>query len=162
MILWYRPDREMLLSFVKGSDAHECRIELNGTGEDLGARFSYVKIDIRPDDTPDEIFRSLKPAIMSGQSRVVEYPTEDGYNYHNPDDYRIHASKKIQLMDCAEFRPTILGVTVYGNGSYTDGLKVRFNPYLNCVVGSEGKSTLVRLVAYAFGAASFTTWTKTS
>lgn len=158
----YRPDREMLLSFVKGSDAHECRIELNGTGEDLGTRFSYVKIDIRPKDTADEVFRSLKLSLMSGQSRIVEHPTEDGYNYHNSEDYRIRSSKKLQLMDCADLRPTILGVMVYGNGSYSDGLKVRFNPYLNCVVGSEGKSTLVRLVAYAFGAASFTTWTKNS
>ena len=65
-------------------------------------------------------------------------------------------------MSCAELRPTILGITAYGKDAYTNGLQVRFNPYLNCVVGSEGKSTLVKLVAYAFGASSFAEWTKES
>jgi hypothetical protein len=47
-------------------------------------------------------------------------------------------------------RPTILGLTV--RGGYGDGLEVRFNPFLNCVVGSGGKSAVVRFAGYAFGA----------
>ena len=152
----YRPARTKPLCFVKGSDAHECRIELDGTGEDLGLRLSYVKLDIRPNDTAQEIFGSLRLALLSGQNRVIEYPTEDGYNYAPPDkDYRLRAAERASLIDCELRRPTILGMTVEGAGSYADGLAIRFNPYLNCVIGSGGKSTVVRLVGYAFGVQSF-------
>lgn len=156
-----RPDREMLLSFVKGSDAHEFRIELDGTGEDMGSRFSYVKMDIRPKDTAEEVFRSLRLALISGQSRVIEHPPEDGYSYHNVKEYRIDKDQRLGIMNCMNIRPTILGVTAYGQGAYTHDLQVRFNPFLNCVVGSDGKTTLIRLVAYAFGALGFADWTKT-
>jgi hypothetical protein len=158
-----RPDRGMPLSFVKGSDAHECRIELDGTGEDLGFRYSFVKMDIRQNDTADEVFRSLRLALMSGQSRVIEIPTEDGYNFTAPKkSCRIDKSERLKLLDCEKLRPTILGMTVSGKDAYTDGLKLSFNPYLNCIVGSGGKSTLVRMLAYAFGARSFMKWTKKS
>lgn len=152
-----RPTRTKPLCFVKGSDAHECRIELDGTGEDLGKRFTYVKIDIRPRDTADEVFRSLRLALLSGQSRVIEFPVEDGYNYAPPagGKYRVKKTYREKLLKCATGRPTILGIAASGKGAYTDGLAVRFSPYLNCVVGSGGKSTLVRLVGYAFGALGF-------
>lgn len=156
-----RPDRGISLSFVKGSDAHECRIELDGTGEDLGFRYSFVKMDIRQNDTADEVFRSLRLALMSGQSRVIESPTEDGYNYTaSKKSCRIDKSERLKLLDCEKLRPSILGMTVSGKKSYADGLKLSFNPYLNCIVGSGGKSSLVRILAYAFGARSFTKWTK--
>jgi hypothetical protein len=46
------PQRAKLLSFIKGSDAHECRLEIDGTGEDLGMRYTWVKMDIRPAGHP--------------------------------------------------------------------------------------------------------------
>jgi len=144
------------LGFVKGSDAHECRIELDGTGEDMGLRFSYVKIDIRPRDTADEVFRSLRLALMSGYSRIIEYPTENTYNYSaSKETPCIHKEDRIQILKCKNLRPTILGMTVSGKGAYADNLDIRFNPYLNCIVGSDGKSTLLRTVAYGFGAYKF-------
>lgn len=156
-----RPERGMPLSFIKGSDAHECRIELDGTGEDLGSRLSFAKMDIRQNDTADEVFRSLRLALMSGQSRIVESPPEDGYNYIAPKkSYRIDKSERIKLLDCEKLRPTILGMAVSGKDSYADGLKLSFNPYLNCIVGSGGKSTIVRMLAYGFGKQGFTKWTK--
>ena len=158
-----RPRRGKRLSFVKGSDAHECRIELDGTGEDLGSRHSYVKMDLRQNDTADEIFRSLRLALMNGQSRVIEAPTEDCYDYTGKKtSYRIDKSTRLRLLDCEDRRPTILGMTVSGRGSYADGLRLSFNPYMNCIVGSGGKSTLVRTMAYAFGIRGFTPWTEES
>jgi hypothetical protein len=144
------------LGFVKGSDAHECRIELDGTGEDMGRRFSYVKIDIRPRDTADEVFRSLRLALMSGYSRIIEYPPENTYNYStSKKDYCIPKDERTQILTCKDQRPTILGMTVSGRRSYARGLEIRFNPYLNCLVGSNGKSTVLRTVAYGFGAFKF-------
>ena len=46
-------------------------------------------------------------------------------------------------------------MTVAGAGSYADGVRIRFNPHLNCVVGSGGKSTVIRILAYAFGVVGF-------
>jgi hypothetical protein len=153
---WLDEKRAKPLSFVKGSDAHECRIELDGTGEDIGERYTNVKIDIRPNDTPEEVFRSLRLALLSGQNRVVEYPTEDGYNYFaTGDTARVPKVERERLVDWRLHRPAILGLTVEGAGSYADGLEVRFNPYLNNVIGSGGKSILVRMVGYAFGALAF-------
>jgi len=158
-----RPARTRHLCFLKGSDAHECRIELDGTGEDLGQRYTNVKIDIRPDDSPQEVFRSLRLALLSGQSRVIEHPIEDGFNYRGTGEAaRIPAGQRENLLGCEKLRPTILGITAHGAGSYMDGLCVRFNPYLNCVIGSGGKSALVRLVGYAFGAQGFMKGTKDS
>lgn len=148
-----RRDRARPLCFIKGSDAHECRIECDGTGEDLGSRYTNVKIDLRPFDTPDETFAALRLAMLSGQSRVIEFPTEDGYNYQA--DAKVKREDRIKLLDCDTRHPVILGMAVSGEGSYADGLCVRFSPYLNCVVGSGGKSTLVRLLGYAFGAQGF-------
>jgi hypothetical protein len=160
----HRPDRAKPLCFVKGSDAHEARIELDGTGEDLGARFTHVKLDLRKNDTSEEIFRSLRLALLSGQSRIIEFPTEDGYNYAAPknDSCCIDKKDRQKLLECETLRPTILGMTVEGNGSYADGLSLRFNPFLNCVLGSGGKSTLVRLLGYAFGRQGFMPGTKAS
>ncbi|MEE8594112.1 MAG: hypothetical protein V3T03_08295, partial [Candidatus Bipolaricaulota bacterium] len=148
-----RRDRARPLCFTKGSDAHECRIECDGTGEDLGSRYTNVKIDLRPFDTPDETFAALRLAMLCGQSRVIEYPTEDGYNCQS--DGKVKRADRIKLLDCDTRRPLILGIAASGEGSYTDGLSIRFSPYLNCVVGSGGKSTLVRLLGYAFGAQGF-------
>lgn len=148
-----RRDRARPLCFIKGSDAHECRIECDGTGEDLGSRYTNVKIDLRPFDTPDETFAALRLAMLSGQGRVIEFPTEDGYNYQA--DAKVKRADRIKLLDRDTRRPTILGIAVSGEGSYADGLCVRFSPYLNCVVGSGGKSTLVRMLGYAFGAQGF-------
>lgn len=143
---------KMPLTFVKGSDAHECRIELNGTGEDLGGRFSYIKLDVRPHDTAVEVFRSLRLALMNGQSRIIEYPLENTYNFTSSGkNFCIGKQDRNDLLHCKELRPTILGITVFGDTSYAAGMEIRFNPYLNCCVGSRGKSTIVRLVAYAFG-----------
>ncbi|MCK5000412.1 MAG: hypothetical protein KAS23_12790 [Anaerohalosphaera sp.] len=154
-------DCPKLLCFVKGSDAHECRLEREGNGEDLGKRFTYVKMDIRRNDTKQEIFRSLRLALLCGQSRIIEWPVEDGYNYTaEKKNYCIPKEERRELLDCAERRPTLIGLTVHGNGCYADDLKVRFNPYLNCIIGSGGKSTLVRLVGYAFGAQSFMSGSK--
>ncbi len=154
-----RPDRSKPLCFVKGSDAHEVRIELDGTGEDMGKRFTYVKLDIRKNDTADEIFRSLRLALLSGQSRVIEFPVEKGYNYaasgKKKEDYTIKKSTREDLLDCELHRSTIIGITASGDKSYSDGLKVRFNPFLNCIIGSGGKSVLVRMVGYAFGIQGF-------
>jgi hypothetical protein len=150
-----RPDRVKPLCFVKGSDAHECRIEYDGTGEDLGMRYTSVKLDVRPNDTPDEMFGTLKLALLGGQTRIIESPTEDGFNYTRGKDYRVKARQRVKLLHCQEHRPTIIGMTVRGEKSYANGLEVRFGPYLNCVVGNGGKSTLVRTVGYAFGAQGF-------
>jgi hypothetical protein len=160
----HRPDRSKPLCFIKGSDAHEVRIELDGTGEDLGARFTYVKLDIRKNDTTDEIFRSLRLALLSGQSRVIEFPIEDGYNYTAPakKPYRIKRGEREKLLECERHRPSIIGLTVAGKDSYANGLRLRFNPFLNCIVGSGGKSTLVRILGYAFGLQSFMEGTKRS
>ena len=141
------------LCFVKNSDAHECRIEHKGTGEEIGQRFNHVKLDIRPKDTPGEVFDSLRLALLCGQNRVVEHPTDDSYNYAA--ESRIPDEDREALLTCHNERATILGLIVDGDGSYADGLRVRFSPYLNCVVGSGGKSTLVRLVGYAFGVMAF-------
>lgn len=150
------------MGFVKGSDAHECRIELDGTGEDMGRRFSYVKIDIRPRDTADEVFRSLRLALLSGYNRIIEHPPENTYIYGaGKKDYCIKKDERSQILTCKDQRPTILGMTVSGERSYARGLEIRFNPYLNCIVGSNGKSTLLRTVAYGFGAFKFMKTTKT-
>ncbi len=141
------------MCFTKGSDAHECRIECDGTGEDLGSRYTNVKIDLRPFDTPSETFAALRLALLSGQSRVIEFPTEDGYDYQA--DAKVKSEDRVKLLDRATRRPTILGMVVSGQGSYADGLSVRFSPFLNCVAGSGGKSTLVRHLGYAFGAQGF-------
>jgi hypothetical protein len=152
----FKSKRKMPLTFVKGSDAHECRIELNGTGEDMGVRYSYIKLDIRPRDTAVEVFRSLRLALMNGQSRVIEYPLENTYNFTSSGKNAcIDKQERNDLLHCKELRPTILGITVFGDTSYAGGIEIRFNPYLNCCVGSKGKSTIVRLVAYAFGTQSF-------
>lgn len=165
----HRPDRSKPLCFIKGSDAHEVRIELDGTGEDLGARFTYVKLDIRKNDTTDEIFRSLRLALLSGQSRVIEFPIEDGYNYTAPakTPYHIKKGERKKLLECEKHHPSIIGLTVAGQTdtgerSYADGLSLRFNPFLNCIVGSGGNSTLVRILGYAFGLQSFMEGTKKS
>ena len=160
----HRPDRSKPLCFIKGSDAHEVRIELNGTGEDLGARFTYVKLDIRKNDTTDEIFRSLRLALLSGQSRVIEFPIEDGYNYTAPakKPYRIKKGERKKLLECEQHRPSIIGLTVAGEKAYAGGLSLRFNPFLNCIVGSGGKSVLVRIIGYAFGLQGFMKGTKSS
>lgn len=149
------------LCFVKGSDAHECRIEYKGKGDDMGERFTHVKMDIRPKDTEEEIFRSLRLALICGQSRIIESPPEDGYNYTaGKKNYLIRKSERIKLLECERLRPTIIGLTVEGAGCYANDLKVRFNPYLNCIIGSGGKSTIVRIIGYAFGAQSFMPQTK--
>ena len=151
-----RPERARPLCFTKGSDAHECRIECDGIGEDLGMRYTNVKMDLRSMDKPDETFAALRLALLSGQSRVIESPTEAGYSYQaGKSGYRIKAEQRIELLSCEARRPTILGMTVAGSGAYADGLRIRFNPYLNCVVGSGGKSTLLRLLGYAFGVQGF-------
>lgn len=152
-----RPARFKPLCFVKGSDAHEVRLEADGTGEDIGARFTWVKQDIRRNDTPDEIFRSLRMALLSGQSRVIEFPVEDGYDYTaiKNEPYVIKKKDRAALLVSHLSRPVIIGLTVQGRGTYGNGLSVRFNPYLNCVVGSGGKSTLIRYLSYAFGLQSF-------
>jgi hypothetical protein len=50
----------------------------------------------------------------------------------------------------------ILGLAVQGvRHSYADGVEIRFNPFMNCIVGASGKSTVLRLVAYAFGMLRF-------
>lgn len=157
-------DRSKPISLVKGSDAHECRIELDGTGEDLGQRFTYVKLDIRENDTVDEVFAALRLALMSGQSRIIEFPVDDGYNYAAPKQpanaYRIRKEDRKELLECEHKRPTIIGLEVEGERSYADGIKIRFSPFLNSVVGSGGKSTVVRLLTYAFGSVGFMESTK--
>jgi hypothetical protein len=148
--------QDKLLCFVKGSDAHECRLECDGTGEDLGARFTFVKADLRPNDTPAEVFRALRLALGSGHNRIVEFPTEDSYNYRGaPASYRVPAAVRTRLLHGRIGRPLVLGVAVSGTGSYADGLSVRFSPQLNTVIGSGGKSTLIRLIGYAFGIIRF-------
>jgi len=158
------PGRTKLITFIRGSDAHECRIEYDGKGRDLGEHFTHIKMDIRPNDTSEEIFRSLRLALLCGQSRVLESPTEDGYNYYGAggEGCRLPRKERVQLLGSGEKRPTILGITVKGKGTYADGLSLRFNPYLNCIVGNGGKSTLVRLVGHAFGALGFMSGTPTS
>jgi hypothetical protein len=153
----WRAERSKPITFVRGSDAHECRIEYKGKGADLGDRFTYVKLDIRPEDTPEEIFRSLRLALLCGQSRVLEWPAEDGYNYYasGKESGQIKRKDRIKLLECEARRRTILGITVEGEDSYAGCLSLRFNPYLNCVVGNGGKSAIVRLVGYGFGAMSF-------
>ena len=160
----HRPDRAKPLCFVKGSDAHEVRIELDGTGEDLGARCTYVKLDIRTNDTTEEIFRSLRLALLSGQSRIIEFPIEDGYNYtaSNEKARRIKKGDRGRLLECEQHRPSIIGLTVTGSNSYADGIALRLNPFLNCIVGSGGKSTLVRMLGYAFGLQGFMKGTERS
>jgi hypothetical protein len=144
------------LCFTKGSDSHECRSECDGTGEDLGARFTWVKMDLRENDTPDEVFRALRLALRSGNNRIVEYPTEDGYNYRGgKSHYRVPKKHRSQMVNWEGARPVILGLAVSGKGSYADGVTARFGPFLNSVIGSGGKSTLVRLLGYAFGAMGF-------
>jgi hypothetical protein len=161
------PQRSKLLMFIKGSDAHECRMEVDGTGEDLGVRFTWIKMDIRPRDTPDEVFRALRLALLGGQGRVVEIPVEDTYNYgaqgaKKRKEYVVPKKSRQALLDWPEHHPAILGLMVSGKGSYAGGLGIRFNPFMNCVVGAEGKSTVLRLVAYAFGALKFLKESKTS
>lgn len=141
------------LCFTKASDAHECRPECNGTGEDLGARFTWVKMDLRENDTPDEVFRALRLALRSGNNRIVEYPTEDGYNYRG--GCQVPGELRSQMVSWEGARPVILGLSVSGKDSYADGVAVRFGPYVNSVIGSGGKSELVRLLGYAFGAIGF-------
>lgn len=159
----HRQRRSKPLCFVKGSDAHECRVEIDGKGEDLGMRFTWVKIDIRPNDTPAEVFRSLRLALLSGQSRVVEHPAEDGFNYTaDRKKQRVKAEAREALIRWQDRRPVILGVAVHGAGSYADGIEARFNPHLNCVIGAGGKSTLVRSVGYALGVHSFLPRTRRS
>jgi len=146
-------DQARPLCFVKGSDAHECRLECDGTGEDLGARYTNVKIDLRPNDIPDETFAALRMALLSGQSRVVEYPVEDGYDFQTQEI--IPKGPRENLLKEHLEQPLILGLTVEGASSFAGGLSVRFSPYLNCIVGSGGKSTLVRTLGYALGVQSF-------
>lgn len=150
------------LCFTKGSDSHECRLECDGTGEDLGGRFTWVKMDLRSNDTADEVFRALQLALHCGHNRVVEYPTEDGYNYRGKNNYRIDKTVRDQLVNWQGMRPVILGLTVAGEDSYADELTVRFGPYLNCMIGSGGKSTLLRILGYAFGAIGFMPGSKNS
>jgi hypothetical protein len=146
----------MPLTFIKGSDAHECRIELDGTGEDMGSRMSFIKMDIRPRDTADEVFRALRLALINGYSRIIEHPTEGTYNYSaSGRGYCIPKKERIDLLKSKELRPTILGMTIWGEGSYAHEVQIRLNPYLNCIVGSGGKSTIVRMIGYAFGAQGF-------
>ncbi len=148
------------LCFVKNSDAHECRIELDGKGEDLGKRYTNVKLDIRvkdvTDDTPEEVFRALRLALLSGHNRIVEFPEEDGYNYwaDKKADHLIAKSVRTKLLSLVG-RPIIYGVIVTGDDSFADGLRLRFNPFLNCFVGNGGKSSLLRTLSYAFGAMEF-------
>ncbi len=156
----HAPKRGKPLTFVKGSDAHECRIEVDGTGEDLGARFTWIKMDLRERDTPDEVFRALRLALLGGHGRVVEMPVEDTYNYgarkaKKRKQYVVPKKRRAALLDWTRHHPAILGLMVHGNGSYSDGLEIRFNPFMNCVVGASGKSTVLRLVGYAFGALRF-------
>ncbi len=141
------------LCFTKSSDAHECRIEADGKGEDLGMRYTNVKIEIRDNDTPQETFRSLRLALLAGGDRLIEYPIEDGYNYREgTHGAPIAAAARGAVLTEAAGAPVITGVCAHGAGSYADGVQVRFNPYLNCVIGSGGASTLVRLIAFALGA----------
>jgi hypothetical protein len=159
------PQRAKLLAFVKGSDAHECRIEVDGTGEDLGVRYTWVKMDIRPRDTPMEVFRALRLALLGGQGRVVEIPAEDTYNYgaqgaKERKAYTVPRKRRVELLDWSRHHPVILGLSVQGDGSYADGVAIRFNPFMNGIVGAAGKSTVLRLVAYAFGALRFLPSTK--
>lgn len=154
------PQRAKLLAFVKGSDAHECSLEVDGTGEDLGVRYTWVKMDIRPNDTPTEVFRALRLALLGGQGRVVEVPVEDTYNYgaeksKNRKDYTVPKKSRAALLDWENHHPAILGLTVSGKKSYADGISIRFNPFMNCIVGAAGKSTVLRLVAYGFGMLQF-------
>jgi hypothetical protein len=154
------PQRAKLLAFIKGSDAHECRLEVDGTGEDLGLRFTWVKMDIRQRDTPDEVFRALRLALLGGQGRVVEIPVEDTYNYgahgtKKRKEYLVPKKQREALLDWTNHHPAILGLMVQGKDSFSDGVEIRFNPFMNCIVGASGKSTVLRLVAYAFGMLRF-------
>ncbi|MFQ5905211.1 MAG: PHP domain-containing protein, partial [bacterium] len=148
-----RTYRKHGLTFVRGSDAHECRIECDGTGEDIGwRRYSYIKMDIRPNDTSNDVFNSLKIALKNGFNRVVEMPPDDIYYPFGM--VRKMKKKKIPLLGKEERasvlrtqeRLTITGVLV--KGGYADGVSLRFNPYLNCIVGKTGKSTILRLAGY--------------
>ncbi len=154
------PQRAKLLAFIKGSDAHECRLEVDGTGEDLGVRYTWIKMDIRPNDTPTEVFRALRLALLGGQGRVVEVPVEDTYNYgaqgaKERKAYVVPKKSRKALLDWTKHHPAILGLMVSGKNSYADGVSLRFNPFMNCIVGASGKSTVLRLVAYAFGMLHF-------
>jgi|GEM_PF-1361454 len=157
------------LALTKGSDAHDCRLEVKPTGHDLGERFTWIKADLRPRDNPTEIFRALRLALMSGPSRVVEHPTEDTYNYSargQKTAWTIPKEERTRLVHWQAERPAILGLVV--DGGHAGGLsksvasrrklrlQVRLNPYLNCVVGDGGKSTFVRLIGWAMGKLSFT------
>ncbi|MCD4701860.1 MAG: hypothetical protein K8S24_08400 [Candidatus Aegiribacteria sp.] len=159
-----RPSRSKPICFVKGSDAHEIRLEVDGTGEDIGSRFTWVKLDIRRNDTVDEVFRSLKLALLSGQSRIIEFPVEDGYNYTAGKDetYVVKKKDRSALLVSHLSGPAIIGLFVQGRGTYGNGLSLRFNPYLNCIVGSGGKSTVIRYLSYAFGLQNFLSGTSKS
>ncbi len=144
------------LAFLKGSDAHECRIECDGTGEDIGARFTHVKVDLRHNDTHQEVFKALRLVLSTGWNRVIEDPTEDTYNYYaGGKSQRIKKDARREMLAWRGQRPTLLGLCVDGKGSYGDQLRIRFGPYLNCVVGSGGVATIVTTLAYAFGCAEF-------
>ena len=152
----HAPQRAKMLAFVKGSDAHECRLGVDGTGEDLGSRFTWVKLDLRPNDRPDEVFRALRLALLGGQNRLIEHPTEDTFNYAadrrpSRNEYCIRREDRVQLLDWRRNHPAILGLSVRGGTGYVGDVAIRFNPFLNCVVGPGGKSTVLRLLAWGLG-----------
>lgn len=146
------------IALVKNSDAHECRIDYDGTGEDLGVRYTNIKLDLRPNDTNAEVFEALRLVLSTGWNRVVEHPVADSYNYfaQGVDAARKLAKKdRAALLDWRSSRTTLLGLAVDGKRSYAGGLRLRLGPYLNCVIGSGGAATVITTLAWAFGHVSF-------
>jgi len=146
------------IALVKNSDAHECRIDYDGVGEDLGVRYTNVKLDLRPSDTNAEVFRALRLVLSTGWNRVVEHPVADSYNYFADGldaERKLKKKDRAALLDWKSSRTTLLGLAVDGEGSYAGGLRLRLGPYLNCVIGSGGAATVITTLAWAFGHVSF-------